>query len=163
MNPLLKGSEQNTLDKLALATTKPSIFEKLQDADKLLGTDVTNTAQLLDATKRFTKAPWQAVSSQSTTSTSRTVPLSLAMGLAGGYVGANSGSGQGGALIGGGLGTGAGLLLGGPKALRGYMQAGRGLDKASSFLRNAPVLNSLRPLQSAPMSAWQSLQFGGGR
>lgn len=104
-------------------------FEKLKQIDKEYGTSILRNADLMRSFKTFGDAPWLAVSAKGSTSTSRTIPAALVGGALGYYAGAQSGLGQGGAGIGAATGGALGAFIGGPKALRFYMQSQRNLAK----------------------------------
>lgn len=134
-------------------------YEVLKGVDESYGTEIIPKAKLLTAYKHFSKAPWLAMSSEGTTSTSRTVPLGIAGTIAGAYLGANSGTGQGGAIIGGGLGGLAGATLGGPKAIRAYMSTARNMryleDQARKLTGGQPAG------RAAAYGVWNMMHKGG--
>lgn len=156
LQPMLKSDDKMYRQVSTLSDTPNRIKRELiEDADKFLGTDMAKTSDLLTAFKNFGKAPWLAKSSQGTVSTGRIGAMAGASGALGYYLGAKTGE-QGGAGLGAGIGTALGALVGGPKALRAYMQAGRFADKIGKAAEK-PGVGWARPIQSIPFSAWQMM------
>lgn len=128
-------------------------FERLKQFDKDYDTSILKNADMMQSFKTFGDAPWLAVSSKGSTSTSRTIPAALAGGALGYYLGAQSGLGQGGAGIGAAAGGALGAFVGGPKALRAYMQTQRYLSKKAA----QGTAKGLSP-QAATRSIWEMLR-----
>jgi hypothetical protein len=112
-------------------------LEGIQAIDKRYGTKLGEMSKKISAHKHFSDAPWLAMSSGGTTSTSRTVPLSESFGSLGYYLGANSGLGQGGAGVGAALGKGMGSVIGGPAAIKRYIRMNKATGKGKDLLRDA--------------------------
>lgn len=142
---------------------KQILQEKLKKIDKELGTNVLEDAKLFDAYSTFGNAPIDAVSSGGTTSTSRTVPLSLLLGGIGSSVGYHVAGPTGGAL-GFGLGAMAGAKAGSPAAIRAYTDALMPIDRVVGFARNlnlgglnVPARLGQAAVQSAAPGVWDAV------
>ena len=134
-------------------------YETLREVDGAFKTGLVDDAKLLAAYKNFSKAPWLAISSGGTTSTSRTVPISEALGDLGYWAGANSGMGQGMAKVGSTLGKISGATIGSPAMLRKYMAASR----KTKFLEDQArkLSGGLPAARSGINSAWNAMLHGG--
>lgn len=70
-----KLRDQQTAARTLLQATnknKRQLFEQMQEADGLLGTDLAGKAKVMEAFKIWNKPSWSAISSKGSTSTSRT-------------------------------------------------------------------------------------------
>lgn len=73
LGPKMKDAEtaQRTLG-MATNKNKRNLFESMQEADRLLGTDLADKAKTMEAFKTWNKPSWSAISSRGSTSTSKT-------------------------------------------------------------------------------------------
>ena len=100
-------------------------MKKMQEADMILGTNLANQAELMELDRVFNNASLLPISSKGTTSTSRSIPLAMGLGLVGGYAGHQGGlTGQPGVDSGVGALSGAALgsMLASPRALKWYIR-----------------------------------------
>lgn len=130
------SSPEATLKTLGSLDTKGKrlLNEELGPLGDKLGLDLRKQAEVINAYNYFGKSPELSAMSGGTTSTSRTVPLSLLLGSLGAYIGYKSGGGMGG-TIGGFTGAKLGQTLGSPAAVKGYLNVGKGIDRAVSPVR----------------------------
>lgn len=138
VKPLLKGSDKTyrTLRNLGRPANQAK-QELFQTIDQEFGTNLIDKARLAETYAAFAKPASLPISSQGTTSTSRSIPLAAAGGLAGYYAGGQmGGSGHGSGVMGAGIGGSLGAFLGGPAAIRQYIRAGLAAQKATSKLPN---------------------------
>lgn len=133
------------------------LFEKLQKFDEKYGTDTLGAADLFQAHVSLGKnsASFSPTASKGSTNSWRAVPLAAVGAGLGAFAGASSGVEHGG-YLGGGVGGMAGALVGGPKAIRFYIDAavksGQGKDQILKGLANMGV-----PPQAIPTSIWNSV------
>lgn len=120
-------------------------LEKIQKIDSKYGTNLLGKAQELNAYNFLRNPALLPISSNAVTATLRGVPLAAAGGLVGWTAGLQSGI-PGGAPVLGGLGAGAGALMGGPAAMRFYLQGIRSGMKGAKAARYAvqPAWNLLK-------------------
>lgn len=161
LSKLFKDDEAifTKLTGLGAAKKKP-VVERLARIDKKYGTNIIEESNKLTANAYFAKPQWMSLPLGGSTSTSRSIPLSVAGAGLGYYLGANSGLGQGGAGIGVGLGGAAGAILGGPKALKFYMQRA---NNAKFLEDQARRLTGGRVpvIRSGIQSGWNAITKGG--
>ena len=124
----------DTLRNLGKPANKP-LYETMQKADKMLGTDLVKTARIFDAFNTFVPGSTVPLSAGGATSTSRSIPLGLLGTGIGGYIGLRSGEGYPGSILGGGIGGALGASLGGPRSIRLYLDILRQAQKAQPALR----------------------------
>lgn len=93
---------------------------RLADEGKL---DLNDEIDALTAYKYLGKTGLNPFSRGGTTSTTRSIPLSVAGGSLGALAGYNSGGGYSGATVGGSLGVLGGAALGSPAAMKAYIKA----------------------------------------
>jgi hypothetical protein len=143
-----------------LAPGNRTIYETMADVDKQFPeAKLIDSAKTLALYKKFSKAPWLAMSADGTTSTSRTVPMATAGSSLGYWGGANSGMGQGMAAIGAAIGSLTGSTVGSPAALRKYMATARNAQFMEDQMRR---LSGGQPVTKAAIqSAWNAMNHGG--
>jgi hypothetical protein len=114
--------------------------ELFHELDQRVGTDLIERSKILDTfgTLRKKTASSVPLSSGGATSTTRSVPLSAAGGLAGYYLGSqNGGGGHGTGTLGAGIGMATGAFLGSPAMMRRAIDWGLKGGKANQFLAPA--------------------------
>lgn len=128
--------------------------EFVNSLDSKYGSNLIDLAKKSEAYATFAKPEHLPLSRTGGVSgLARSAPLALAGAGLGYWVGANSGIGMGGAGVGGTLGMGMGAFLGGPAAMRKYMQMQRGMTKATTTLKDS----GLRPNQVV-VPSWLMMQ-----
>lgn len=133
---------------IASNITNKQLFHKI---DRVLGTDLGERAKMAEAFETFSPGRKSFFSDLRQKST---IPLAVGAGALGAYTGSQvDKGGYGGAIIGGGLGGMAGAALGGPKAIRAYMQTQRNLSRMAE---QGKALG-LSP-QAGAISIWNMLQ-----
>lgn len=144
---------------------KQPYLERIQKIDARHGTSIAKEADKLTANSYFGKPNWMSIGQNGSTSTSRTVPLSLAGGALGYYAGAQSNLGQGGAGVGAGIGGAAGALLGGPRALKMYLQTARNMQYVDDMARGAmgTAGQKIPASRAALQTGWNALTKGGDK
>ena len=135
LQPFFSSPEKtfSTLSNLNAKSRIP-LFEKLGELQAKYGVDVFEQAKLLEAYSHFGKPALNAVNGLGTTSTSRTVPLSIALGSLGSLAGYKLGGGYAGATLGGALGAAAGSAIGSPATLKQGVRLGLGAEKLAEKL-----------------------------
>jgi hypothetical protein len=141
------GTTFNTLSNLGSKRRRP-LFETLERLQKNYGVDLVTPAKELEAFSYYGKPSLDAISGGGTTSTSRTIPLSVASGIAGGWLGSREGG-----FVGGTAGSIVGTILGAkaasPAMVKALVRGGKFVDdKVTKKLPKAKNVNR------AANSAW---------
>lgn len=126
--------------------------EALEALDKILGTKSLKDAEMVQLYSTFAKPSSSALSIGGTTSTSRTIPLSIAGGTLGSLAGYQSGGGYSGAAVGGAGGATIGASLASPAAMKFAIKQGLKAERLGSKVK--PKTNIP---QAAVQSVWQTL------
>lgn len=138
---------------------KRILRETLQKIDSELNTNLLDDAKFLDAFNTFSDASTDAIGGAGTTSTSRTIPLSVMGSSLGGLAGyktgnevGGSGYGFAGATLGAGLGAFLGAKGGSPAMIRALIEKGLRAEKIGNAIKNTV------PVRGAPVSAWNFMR-----
>jgi hypothetical protein len=152
-------TKQRAYSKLSNLFNQPNAptFEKIQEIDQLLpNADIVGTADLVKAHKVFAQPQWFPRSAGGTTSTSRSVPGQEAAAEAGYAGGAHLGKGFGRVMS--YLARMAAGPVTGPRAIKGYVRAGKRLDSLGEILG---ALQDARLAPTAPQvgTPWLQMQL----
>jgi hypothetical protein len=149
LNPFFKDPSTTfkTLSNLGKQSRRP-LFETLERLQKNYNIDLVTPAKELEAFSYYGKPTLDAISGGGTTSTSRTIPLAVATGMAGGYIGSQQGG-----FVGGTAGSILGTLLGGkmasPAMVKALVKAGKFAERNGGKITPPAKIN-----QGAANSAW---------
>lgn len=155
LQPFFRTPEKtmNTLSSLK-GKSKTLLLEKLQGLEEKHGIPLLEDAKLLETFRAYTDPSLMAQSGLGSTSTSRTVPLSIAGGSLGTLLGYKAGGGYSGAAVGGVAGAKLGELAGSPAMTRKLVEAEAALRRQAA--KAAPVA---RPtLFGGGQTAWDVMQ-----
>ncbi len=154
LQPFFKSPERTyeTLSTLAKKDRK-LLFDKLSTLEKDHGIPLLEDARKLEAFRTFSNPTLMGQSGLGTTSTSRTVPLSILGGTIGSLLGYKGGGGYAGAALGGMAGAKAGAYLGSPDMLRRAITLERAAGRSMEAAKPA-----LPGVYGGANSIWQALQ-----
>jgi hypothetical protein len=125
---------------------------------KEMGIDKVDDFEKLQAASQWSNAGWLPQSLGGTTSTSRTVPLSIAGGALGFYAGSNTVGGPGAGTVGGATGALIGGLAGSPAAVKALVRSTRAVDRGGkSLAKKASKVVKRGKLNAASKSIYNTM------